>query len=82
MKERRLPDGVVYASHRRHPLWLWSQNISVTTWLIDTVTTPMLLKMVQSRKIDPALLITHRFKLNETFGRAAKTQALKVIIDI
>ena len=42
----------------------------------------MLLKMVQSRKIDPALLITHRFKLNETFGRAAKTQALKVIIDI
>jgi alcohol dehydrogenase len=88
MKERRLPDGVVYASHRRHPLWLWSQNISITTRLIDTVTTPMLLKMVQSRKIDPALLITHRFKLNrileayETFGRAAKTQALKVIIDI
>jgi alcohol dehydrogenase len=46
----------------------------------------MLLKTVQSHKIDPALLITHRFHLDdilaayETFGAAAKTHALKVII--
>ncbi len=65
---------------------LWSQNIEITTRLVDTVTTPMLLKTVQSKKIDPTRLITHRFKLDQildaydTFGRAADTHALKVII--
>jgi alcohol dehydrogenase len=65
---------------------LWSQNITITTRLVDTVTTPMLLKTVQSKKLDPARLITHRFTLDQildaydTFGRAADTQALKVII--
>lgn len=65
---------------------LWSRNISITTRLVDTVTTPMLLKTVQSKKIDPSHLITHRFKLEQildaydTFSRAADTQALKVIV--
>ena len=66
---------------------LWDRNISITTRLVDTVSTPMLLNTVRSRKIDPTLLITHRFKLDqildayETFGQAARTQALKVIIE-
>jgi len=66
---------------------LWSQNIAITTRLVDTVSTPMLLKTVQSGKVDPARLITHRFKLAQvmdaydTFARAAETQALKVIIE-
>ncbi len=66
---------------------LWSRNITITTRLVDTVTMPMLLKTVQSGKIDPTLLITHRFPLDrildayETFGRAASTRALKVIIE-
>jgi alcohol dehydrogenase len=66
---------------------LWDRNIAITTRLVDTVTTPMLLKTVQSRKIDPTRLITHRFKLDdiidayETFGAAAKTHALKVLIE-
>jgi len=57
-----------------------------TARLVDTVTTPMLLKTVQSGKIDPKRLITHRFQLDQildaydTFGRAASTQALKVLI--
>jgi alcohol dehydrogenase len=65
---------------------LWSQNITITTRLVDTVTTPMLLKTVQSGKLDPGRLITHRFKFAElmlaydTFARAAETRALKVII--
>lgn len=65
---------------------LWSQNIAITTRLVDTSTTPMLLKTVQSKKIDPTRLITHHFKLDQildaydTFGRAAETRALKVII--
>jgi alcohol dehydrogenase len=66
---------------------LWDRNISITTRLVDTVSTPMLLNILRSHKIDPKLLITHRFKLDrildayETFGNAAKTKALKVIIE-
>jgi len=65
---------------------LWDRNITITTRLVDTVTTPMLLKTVQSKKLDPQQLITHRFTLDkildayDTFGRAADTRALKVII--
>ena len=67
---------------------LWDRNIAITTRLVDTVTTPMLLKTVQSHKIDPKRLITHHFKLDKimdayaTFGEAAKTNALKVIISV
>lgn len=67
---------------------LWSHNIAITTRLVDTVTTPMLLRTVQARKIDPTRLITHRFGLEdiqeayETFANAASTGALKVIIDV
>ena len=66
---------------------LWSQNITITTRLVDTVTTPMLLKTIQSGKIDPKRLITHRFTLKQiidaydTFGRAASSRALKVLIE-
>jgi alcohol dehydrogenase len=66
---------------------LWSQNIAITTRLVDAVTTPMLLKTVQSGKIDPTRLITHHFKLDQildaydTFARAGETKALKVIIE-
>ena len=66
---------------------LWSHNVTITTRLVDTVSIPMLLKTVQSRRIDAKQLITHRFKLDqilqayETFGNAADTKALKVIIE-
>ena len=65
---------------------LWDRNITITTRLVDTVSTPMLLNILRSHKIDPKLLIIHRFKLDrildahETFGHAASTKALKVII--
>ena len=65
---------------------LWSQNIAITTRLVDTVSTPTLLKAVASGKLDAASLITHRFGLDQildaydTFGRAAQSHALKVII--
>ena len=66
---------------------LWDRNIAITTRLVDTSTIPMLFNTVSSHKIDPKLLITHRFKFDkildayETFGNAAKTNALKVIIE-
>jgi alcohol dehydrogenase len=66
---------------------LWIQNITLTTGLVSTFSTPMLLKTVISGKIDPNKLITHHFKLNdilhayEVFGNASKEKAMKVIID-
>lgn len=66
---------------------LWSRNITMTTSLVDTVSIPMLLKTVQSKRIDASQLITHHFRLAnildayDTFSRAAETKALKVIID-
>jgi alcohol dehydrogenase len=80
--------GVHGAKVDLHLERLWSQNITITTRLVDTVTTPMLLRTVQSGKIDPQKLITHRFKLEQildaydTFARAAETRALKVIIEM
>jgi alcohol dehydrogenase len=65
---------------------LWAHNITITTRLVDTVTTPLLLKTVQSKKLDPNQLITHHFKLPDiinaydTFQHAAREKALKVIL--
>lgn len=67
---------------------LWDRNISITTRLVDTVTVPTLLNLLHAQQVDPKQLITHRFKLDaildayETFGNAADTKALKVIIEI
>jgi alcohol dehydrogenase len=65
---------------------LWDRNISLTTRLVDTVTTPMLLKVVRSGKLQPSKLVTHRFAMNDiikaydTFGNAAREGALKVVL--
>ncbi len=65
---------------------LWAHNVTIRTRLVDTVTTPMLLKTVTSGKLQPRQLITHEFRLDElmkaydTFGNAAKEKALKVIL--
>lgn len=67
---------------------LWSQNITITTRLVDTITTPTLLKMVSAKKIDPNRLISHHFKFEdimeayETFAKARETQAIKMIISM
>ncbi|MEO6963745.1 MAG: zinc-dependent alcohol dehydrogenase family protein [Puia sp.] len=78
--------GVHGKSVELHLERLWAQNITITTRLVDTVTTPMLLKTVSSGKLVPEKLITHHFKLNnimeayETFGHAAREKSLKVIL--
>lgn len=80
--------GVHGAKVDLHLEKLWDRNITITTRLVDTASTPMLLSIVRASKIDPKLLITHRFTLDqileayETFAHAAKTQALKVVIEI
>ncbi|WP_287933221.1 zinc-dependent alcohol dehydrogenase family protein [Arthrobacter sp.] len=65
---------------------LWIQNISITMGLVNTNTTPMLLKLVAGHKIPAAKFATHTFTFDQvmeaydTFARAAETKALKVII--
>lgn len=65
---------------------LWIKNITLRTGLVNTNTTPMLLKVVLSEKLHPHQLITHHFKLAdimkayEVFGNAGKEKAMKVII--
>jgi alcohol dehydrogenase len=78
--------GVHGKSAELHLETLWSKNITITTRLVDTVTTSMLLRTVQSKKLNPSLLITHRFKLPEivrayeVFANAGKEKTLKVIL--
>jgi alcohol dehydrogenase len=66
---------------------LWIQNITLTTGLVSTYTTPMLLKNVNSGKLHPEKLITHHFAMDDilqaykVFGDAGKEKALKVIIE-
>lgn len=66
---------------------LWISNITITMGLVNTNTTPMLLKTVTSGKLEPAKLITHHFKLDaipeayKVFGNASKENAMKVIIE-
>jgi len=65
---------------------LWIRNVTITTGLVNTNTTPMLLKTVESGKLRPEQLITHRYPFQEfpkaydVFSNAAEAQAMKVII--
>lgn len=78
--------GVHGKSVELHLEKLWIQNVTISTGLVNTNTTPLLLKTVQSGKIDAGKLITHRFALTdilqayEVFGNAAKEKAMKVIL--
>src|SRR5699024_7584683 len=66
---------------------LWIKNITLTTGLVNTKTTSMLLKTVQSGKLKPAALINHRFSITdfmrayEVFANPSEEKALKIIID-
>ena len=66
---------------------LWIRNVTITTGLVSTNSTPMLLKTLASGKIKIEELITHNFSFDnildayETFQNASQEKALKVIID-
>ncbi|SFY05744.1 alcohol dehydrogenase catalytic domain-containing protein [Streptomyces atratus] len=65
---------------------LWSKDITITTGLVDTYSTPMLLGMLAADRLPSSSLITHRFELGQmeeaydVFSRAADTGALKVVL--
>jgi alcohol dehydrogenase len=65
---------------------LWIKNVTITTGLVDTYSTPTLLRLVAARQIESARFVTHRFGLDEfldaydVFSRAGETGALKVAL--
>ena len=65
---------------------LWIMDVAITMGLVSTNTTPMLLKLVSQHKLEAEKFGTHHFALDammdayDTFGRAAETKALKVVI--
>lgn len=65
---------------------LWIKNVTITTGLVDTSSTPTLLRLVAEGRLDPMPLATHRFELGEimdaydVFANAAETDALKVVL--
>jgi alcohol dehydrogenase len=65
---------------------LWIKNVTITTGLVDTFSTPTLLRMLEAGQVDVSHMVTHRFGLEEfeqayeTFGDAADTGALKVVL--
>jgi alcohol dehydrogenase len=64
----------------------WIRNLTITTGLVDTYTTPTLLRMLEAGQLDVSGLVTHRFGLQEmqdaydVFSRPADTDALKVVL--
>ena len=65
---------------------LWIRDVTITTGLVDTNTTPRLMKLIDEGRLDPTPFATHRFELGETeqaydtFADAATTNALKVVL--
>ena len=78
--------GVHGESATLHLEDIWARDLTITTGLVDTYTTPTLLRLVTSRQLDAERFVTHHFPLEQmvdaydVFGRAADTGALKVVL--
>jgi alcohol dehydrogenase len=78
--------GVHGAPATLHLETLWIKNVTITTGLVDTSTTPRLLRLLAEHHLDPTPIITHRFGLDEfmeaydVFSKPAETGALKVVL--
>ncbi|MGE9692408.1 MULTISPECIES: alcohol dehydrogenase catalytic domain-containing protein [unclassified Streptomyces] len=65
---------------------LWIKDVTLSTGLVDTSTTPMLLDMLAAGRLPVSDLVTHRFTLDQMeqaydiFSRAAETGAVKVVL--
>ena len=78
--------GVHGAPAALHLESLWIKNVTIMTGLVDTYSTPTLLRLVTSKQLDSEKFVTHRFALGDfmeaydVFSRAADTGALKVVL--
>jgi alcohol dehydrogenase len=78
--------GVHGAPATLHLERLWTRDVTITTGLVDTYSTPTLLRLLTSGQIDARRFVTHRFSFGEfieaydVFSRAGETGALKVVL--
>ncbi len=78
--------GVHGAPATLHLEDLWIRNVTITTGLVDTSSTPTLLSLLQGHAVDAGRFVTHHFRLDEfldaydVFSRAGETGALKVVL--
>jgi alcohol dehydrogenase len=78
--------GVFGESAPFHLEDLWIRNVTVRTGLVDTHSTPTLLRLLATGRTDVSSFITHRFPLDQfmdaydVFSRASDTGALKVVL--
>ena len=65
---------------------LWIKDVTIATGLVDTTSTPRLLRLIADGRLDPTALASHRFQLDhaeqayEVFAAAGETDALKVVL--
>ena len=65
---------------------LWTRDVTITTGLVDTYSTPTLSRLMAAHQIDAARFATHHFLLEEmmeayeVYSNAAETGALKVVL--
>jgi alcohol dehydrogenase len=65
---------------------LWIKDVTITTGLVDTYSTPTLLKLITGGQVAAGRFVTHHFALDDfleaydVFSRAADTGALKVVL--
>jgi len=78
--------GVHGHSATLHLETLWIRDVTITTGLVDTFTTPKLLKLIEEHRLEPRAFGTHHFALGDieeaydVFANAAETEALKVVL--
>lgn len=66
---------------------LWIRDVTVTTGLVDTYSTPTLLRLVATHQVDAGRFVTHHFPLADmeaaydTFARSSETGAVKVVMN-
>lgn len=65
---------------------IWIKNLTITTGLVDTHSTPTLIDLLANHQLDTGPMITHKFTMDEfdaaydVFARPAETGALKVLL--
>ena len=78
--------GVHGAPATLHLESLWIKDVTITTGLVDTYSTPTFLKLLAGQQFDATRFVTHHFALDEfmeaydVFSRAGDTGALKVVL--
>jgi len=79
--------GVHGHSVTLHLETLWIRGLTITTGIVDTFTTPSLMKLVAVGRLDATAFVTHRCSLDDTraaydtFAAAAETEALKGVLE-